>query len=77
MMSILKYFTSNKTPTGKEDDEIFPSLKSSGVSSKRYENIVETVEPAEKVKRITYKQEDKMKITKYALWYSKCSKKIQ
>ena len=55
MMSILKYFTSNKTPTGKEDDEIFPALKSSGVSSKGYENTVETVDPAEKAKIITYK----------------------
>ena len=54
-MSILKYFTSNKTSTGKEDDAIFTSLESSGVSSKGYENTVETVDPAEKAKRITYK----------------------
>ena len=67
-MSILKYFTSNNTSTGKEDDVIFPSLESSGVSSKEYESIVETIKPAEKAKRITYK-EDKMKITKYANLY--------
>ena len=30
-MSILKYFKSNKPSTGKEDDEIFPSLENSGV----------------------------------------------
>ena len=65
-MSILKYFTSNKTSTGKEDDAIFPSLESSGVSSKKYESIVETIKPAEKAKRITYKEEDNMKITKYS-----------
>ena len=40
---------------GKEDDAIFPSLESSGVSSKEYESIIETVKPAEKAKRITNK----------------------
>ena len=50
-MSILKYFTSNKTSTGKEDDAIFTSLESSGVSSKEYENIEETIKPAEKAKK--------------------------
>ena len=71
-MSILKYFTSNKTSTGKEDDAIFTSLESSGVSSKEYENIEETIKPAEKAKKkkkITYKEEGKMKITKYANLY--------
>ena len=48
---------------GKEDDAIFPSLKSSGVSSKEHESIAETIRPAEKAKSITYKEEDKMKIT--------------
>ena len=62
-MSILKYFTSNNTSTGKEDDPIFPSLKSSDVSRKEYESIVETIEPAEKAKRFKYKEEDKIKIT--------------
>ena len=69
-MSILKYCTSNKTSTSKEDDTIFFSLESSGVSSKEYESIVETIKPAEKVKRITYKEEGKMKITKYTNLYS-------
>ena len=41
-----------KTSTGK-DDAIFPPLESSGVSSKEYESIVETIKPAEKSKRIT------------------------
>ena len=50
-MSILKYFTSKNTSTGKEDDPIFPSPKSSDVSRKEYESIVETIEPAEKAKR--------------------------
>ena len=62
-------FTSNKTSTGKEDDTIFPSLKSSGVSRKAYESIVETIKLAEKAKRITYKEEDKLRITKYANLY--------
>ena len=65
-MSILKYCTSNKTSTSKEDDTIFFSLESSGVSSKEYESIVETIKPAGKAKRITYKEKDKMIITKYA-----------
>ena len=69
-MSILKYFTSNKTSTGKEDDAIFTSLESSGVSSKEYENIEETIKPAEKAKKkITYKEEGKTRITKYANLY--------
>ena len=67
-MSILKYFTSNKTSTGKEDDAIFTSLESSGVSSKEYENIEETIKPAEKAKK-NYKEEGKTKITKYANLY--------
>ena len=50
-MSILKYFTSNKTSTGKEDDAIFSSFESSGVSSKECENIEETIKPAEKAKK--------------------------
>ena len=79
-MSILKYFTSSKTSTSKEDDAIFRSLESFGVSSKEYESIVETIKPAKKAKRITYKEVEKMKITKYAnlygianavRWYSK------
>ena len=69
-MSILKYFTSSKTSMGKEDDTVFCSLESSGVSSKEYESILETIKPAEKTKRITYKEEDKMKITKNANLYS-------
>ena len=69
-MSISKYLTSNKTSTGKEDDSIFPSLESSDVSSKEYENIVETIKPAEKTKIITYKDDNgKMKIIKYANLY--------
>ena len=55
---------------GKEDDAVFRSLESSGVSSKEYESILETIKPAEKTKRITYKEEDKMKITKNANLYS-------
>ena len=50
-MSFLKYFTSNKTSTGKEDDAVFPPLESSVVSSKEYESIVETIKPAEKAKK--------------------------
>ena len=65
----LKYFKSNKTSTGKEDDAIFPSLENSGVSSKEYESIVETIKLAEKAKRITYKEEEKIKIIKYANLY--------
>ena len=76
MASILKYFTSNKTSTGKEVDAIFLSLSRSidrsiesyGVSN---ENIIETIRPAEKAKRITYKEKDKMKITKYANLYGR------
>ena len=37
---------------GKEDDAIFPSLESSGVSSKEYKSIVETIKPAEKAKKL-------------------------
>ena len=55
--------------TGKEDDVIFPSLESSDVSSKEYESIVETIKPAEKAKIITYKEEEKMKNTKYINLY--------
>ena len=44
---------------GKEDDAIFPSLESSAVSSKECESIVETIKPAEKAKRIAYKEEDR------------------
>ena len=40
------------------------SLESFGVSSKEYKSIVETIKPAEKAKRITQKEDDKMKITK-------------
>ena len=68
-MSILKYSTSNRTSTGNEDDAIFPSRESFGVSSKEYESIVETIKPAGKVKTITYKEEDKMKSRKYANLY--------
>ena len=50
-MSLLNYFTSNKTSTGKEDDAVFPSLESSRVSSKENESIVETIKPAEKTKK--------------------------
>ena len=67
-MSISKYFTSNKTSTGKMMTQSF-SLETSGVSSKAYESIVETIKPAEKAKRITYKEKDKMKITKYTSLY--------
>ena len=66
-MSILKYLTSKKTSTGEEDDATFSlslSLESFGVSSKEYKSIVETIKPAEKAKRITQKEDDKMKITK-------------
>ena len=79
-MPILKYFTSNKTSTSKEDDTIFRSLESFGVSSKEYESIVETIKPAKKAKRITYKEVDK--ITKYANLYGianavrRCSKEF-
>ena len=52
MILILKYFTLNKTSTGK-DDAIFPSLESSGVSSNEYESIVETIKSVKKSKRIT------------------------
>ena len=48
---------------------MFPSRESFGVSSKEYESIVETIKPAGKVKRITYKEEDKMKSRKYANLY--------
>ena len=68
-MSILKYSTSNKTSTGNEDNAIFPTPESFGVSSKEYESIVETIKPAGKVKTITYKEEDKMKSRKYANLY--------
>ena len=62
-MSFLKYFTSNKTSTGKEDDAVFPPLESSVVSSKEYESIVETIKPAEKAKKKnTYKEEDQIKL---------------
>ena len=74
-MSILKYFTSNKTSTGKEDDAIFASLESSGVSSKEYENIEETIKPAEKAKK-NYIQgggQNKNYEISQPLWYSKCS----
>ena len=78
-MSILKYFTSNKTSTGKEDDAIFTSLESSGVSSKEYENIEETIKPAEKAKKNYIQgggQNENYEISQ-PLWYSKCSKAIQ
>ena len=78
-MSILKYFTSNKTSTGKEDDAIFTSLESSGVSSKEYENIEETIKPAEKAKKNHIQgggQNENYEICQ-PLWYSKCSKTIQ
>ena len=78
-MSILKYFTSNKTSTGKEDDAIFTSLESSGVSSKEYENIEETIKPAEKAKKKYIQgggQNENYKICQ-PLLYSKCSKTIQ
>ena len=78
-MLILKYFTSNKTSTGKEDDAIFTSLESSGVSSKEYENIEETIKPAEKAKKNYFQgggQNENYKICQ-PLWYSKCSKTIQ
>ena len=69
-MSFLKYFTSNKTSTGKEDDTVFPSLKSPGVSSKEYESIVDTIKPAEKAKKKKYLQGGGLnKITKYANLY--------
>ena len=69
-VSIFKQFvTSNKAFTGKEDDAIFRSLETSGVSNKEYESIVETIKPAEKAKRITYKEEDKMKFTKQTNLY--------
>ena len=69
-MSFLKYFTSNKTSTGKEDDAVFPSLKSPGVSSKEYESIVDTIKPAEKAKKKKYLQGGGLnKITKYANLY--------
>ena len=45
-MSILKYFTLDKTSTSKEDDGIFPSLESPGVSSEEYESILETIKSA-------------------------------
>ena len=69
-MSFLKYFTSNKTSTGKEDDAVFPSLKSPGVSSKEYESIVDTIKPAEEAKKKKYLQGGGLnKITKYANLY--------
>ena len=68
-MSILQYFTSNKTSTSKEDDAIFPCLESSGVSSKKYDSIVKTIKLAEKAKRITCMEEEKMKIIKYVNLY--------
>ena len=68
-MPIWKYFKSKKTSTSKEGDAIFPSLKSSGVSSKGYESIVETIKPVEKAKVISYKEEEKIKNTKYVKLY--------
>ena len=69
-MSFLKYFTSNKTSTGKEDDAVFPPLESSVVSSKEYESIVETIKPAEKAKKKKYLQGGgPNKITKYGNLY--------
>ena len=52
VIPIWKYFKSKKTSTGKEGDAIFPSLKSSGVSSKEDESIVETIKLVEKAKVI-------------------------
>ena len=47
----------------------FFSLGSSVVSSKKYKSIVKTIKPSEKAKRITYKEEEKVKVTKYANLY--------
>ena len=58
---------------GKEGGAIFPSLGSPGVSCKKYESIVETIKPPEKAKRITYKEEGKMKIAKYPNLYDKAN----
>ena len=65
MMSILKYITPYKTSIGQKENTILLSCESPGISIKEYKNIVETVKPAEKVKRSTYKDEDKMKVTKF------------
>ena len=47
---------------GKEDDAIFPSLESSGVSSKEYKSIVETIKPAEKAKKLLRRRMTKLKL---------------
>ena len=68
-MSILKYFTSNETSTGKEDNVIFPFLQSISVSSKEFESIVERIKPAEKSKKNYLQRGGQKKITKYAKLY--------
>ena len=78
-MSILMYFTSNNTSTGKEDDAIFSSLQSSGVSSKEYESIAEKNQTCIKSKKNYLQgggQNENYKI-RQPLWYSKCSNTIQ
>ena len=46
----------------------FPLLKAA-VFQVRNKKVFQTIKPAEKAKRITYKEEDKVKITKYANLY--------
>jgi hypothetical protein len=68
-MSIFKYFTASKTSTPEENNVILPSLESSGVSTKEYDSILDSVNAPTKDKRCTYKEEDKIKMTKYANTY--------
>ena len=66
-MSILNYFTKNTEGKAKEC-VILPAKEDFGVSGKEYDSIKETLEahPETKKRGVTYKEEEKMKVVKYA-----------
>ena len=73
-MSILTYFT--RTAAGQSAENIIlPSREESGVLSTEYDCIVKEVQngPPAKRKRTTYREDEKMKIAKYANIYGTVS----
>ena len=69
-MSILDYFTKNKEGKSKEREaRTLPPKEDYGIiSGKEYDSIKDTLDlrPETKKRRVTYKEEEKMKVVKYA-----------
>ena len=72
-MSILDYFTKNKQSKAKERavKTLLPKEDYGIISGKEYDSIKDTLDlhPETKKRRVTYKEEEKMKVVKYACFH--------